>query len=82
MAAKARFNIPFAGIDKTGQFDLLIGSNGEYSVIIRLVNPVVRYSAYPAGYDEFHRLLINVVKILGDGFIIQKQDIIDRKSVV
>jgi conjugation system TraG family ATPase len=80
MAVKTLFNIPYAGVDKSGEYDLLIGKNGECSVIIRIVNPVVRYSAYPAGYDEFHHLLLNIVKVLGDGYIIQKQDIISRSA--
>jgi len=78
MAVKTLFNIPYAGIDKSGDHDLLIGLNGEYSVIIRIVNPVIRYSAHPAGYEEFHSLLLNIVKILGDGYILQKHDIISR----
>lgn len=78
MAVKTLFNIPYAGIDKSGDYDLLIGPNGECSVIIRIINPVSRYSANPAGYDEFHSLLLNIVKILGDGYILQKQDIISR----
>lgn len=78
MAVKTLFNIPYAGVDKDGEYDLLIGLNGECSVVIQLVNPVIRYSAYPAGYEEFHHLLINVVKILGDGYLLQKQDIICR----
>ncbi|MFA6084765.1 TraG family conjugative transposon ATPase [Mucilaginibacter sp.] len=78
MAVKSLFNIPYAGVDKGGEYDLLIGLNGECSVVIQLVNPVIRYSAYPAGYEEFHHLLINFVKILGDGYLLQKQDIISR----
>jgi conjugation system TraG family ATPase len=78
MAAKTLFNIPYAGVDKSGAYDLLIGRNGECSVVIRVVNPVIRYAAYPAGYDEYHSLLINIVKVLGDGHILQKQDIISR----
>jgi conjugation system TraG family ATPase len=80
MAVKTLFNIPYAGVDKNGDFDLLIGKNGESSVIIRITNPVVRYSAYPAGYDEFHNLLLNIVKVLGDGYLIQKHDIISRSG--
>ncbi len=80
MAVKTLFNIPFAGVDKSGEYDLLIGLNGECSVIIKIINPVIRYSAYPAGYDEFHNLLLNIVKILGDGYLLQKQDIISRSA--
>lgn len=72
--------MPFIGVDSKGEFDMLIGSGGEYSVILKMINPVIRYSAYPAGYDEFHNSLINVVKVLGDGYILQKQDIISRAS--
>ncbi|MFA6083406.1 TraG family conjugative transposon ATPase [Mucilaginibacter sp.] len=78
MAVKTLFNIPYAGVDRDGEYDLLIGLNGECSVVIQMVNPVIRYSAYPAGYEEFHHLLINVVKVLGDGYVLQKQDIISR----
>jgi len=80
MAAKNVFEMPFIGVDTKGEFDMLIGAGGEYSVILKMVNPVIRYSAYPAGYDEFHNSLINVVKVLGDGYILQKQDIISRVS--
>jgi conjugation system TraG family ATPase len=80
MAAKTLFEIPYAGVDKSGGFDLLIGLNGNFSVVIQMANPVTRYSAYPAGYEEFHYLLINIVKVLGDGYILQKQDIISRSA--
>lgn len=78
MGAKTLFNIPYAGIDHYHGYDLLIGLNGEFSVIIAMTNPVIRYSAYPTGYEEFHHLLINIVKVLGDGYILQKLDIISR----
>jgi conjugation system TraG family ATPase len=80
MAAKTVFEMPFIGVDNKGEFDMLIGAGGDYSVILKMVNPVVRYSAYPAGYDEFHNMLINVVKVLGDGYLLQKQDIISRTT--
>ena len=72
------FDIPYAGVDKNGEYDFLIGLQGECSVIIQMTNPVIRFSAYPAGYEEFHHLLINIVKVLGDGYIVQKEDIISR----
>lgn len=75
MSAKQIFKLPFIGVDKSNEYHLLIGAGGECSVIIRLYNPVLRYSAAPAAYDEFHHLLINIVKILGDGYILQKQDV-------
>jgi len=78
MSAKNLFNIPYAGVNKDGSFDLLIGLTGEYSVVIEINNPVTRYSADPSGYEEYHHLLINIVKILGEGHLLQKHDIICR----
>ena len=78
MAAKSIFKIPFAGVDKNGEYDTLIGLNGESSVIISMINPVTRFSANPSAYDEFHQLLVNIVKVLGDGYFLQKQDIISQ----
>jgi conjugation system TraG family ATPase len=80
MAGKQVFKIPYAGVDKSGAYDLLVGSNGECSVIIGITNPVARYAAAATAYDEFHNLMINIVKILGDGYILQKQDIISRSK--
>jgi conjugation system TraG family ATPase len=80
MAAKKLFNIPYAGVDKSCEFDMLIGLDGEMSVVIRMVNPVIRYSASPGAYEEFHQLLSNIVKTLGEGYILQKQDIISRSA--
>ncbi|TSJ39720.1 TraG family conjugative transposon ATPase [Mucilaginibacter corticis] len=80
MAGKTQFEMPFIGVDTKGEYDLLIGAGGDYSVILKMTNPVIRYSAYPAGYDEFHHALINVVKVLGDGYLLQKQDIISRTN--
>src|ERR1035437_5033087 len=78
MAGKQVFKMPYLGVEKSGDYDFLVGTNGECSVIISITNPVTRYSAAPSGYDEFHNLMINLVKILGDGYILQKQDMISR----
>lgn len=72
--------MPYAGVDKSGGYDLLFGLGGECSVILKLTNPVIQYSASADAYDEFHGLLLNIVKILGDGYILQKQDIISRQK--
>ncbi|NVM66923.1 conjugation system TraG family ATPase [Mucilaginibacter sp. SG538B] len=78
MGAKKLFNIPYAGIDKNGPYHMLIGERGDCSVIFRMTNPVIRFSADAAGYEEFQRLLINMIGILGDGYIVQKLDIISK----
>ncbi|QXV63664.1 TraG family conjugative transposon ATPase [Mucilaginibacter sp. 21P] len=80
MAVKNLFDVPYAGVDRNGDYDLLIGLTGEYSLIIEVANPVIRYAADPSGYEAFHYLLINIVKILGEGHLLQKHDIISRSK--
>jgi conjugation system TraG family ATPase len=75
MNAKQVFKMPYIGVETGGLFDMLVGNGGECSVIISITNPVTRYSAAASGYDEFHTLLLAIVKILGDGYILQKQDV-------
>ncbi|QEM04944.1 TraG family conjugative transposon ATPase [Mucilaginibacter rubeus] len=80
MAEKQVFNIPYIGIDHSSGLDILVGSGGECSVIIQINNPVTRFSAATAAYDEFHALMINIVKILGDGYLLQKSDVISKEK--
>lgn len=70
------FQMPYIGIDQYQDMDLLYGLNGEFSVVIQLVNPVLQYSGSSDGYYEFHSLFTNILKILGSGYLLQKQDVI------
>lgn len=74
------FQMPFIGIDQYQDMDLLYGLNGEFSVVIQLVNPVVQYSGAAEGYYEFHGMFNNILKILGSGYLIQKQDVICKAA--
>jgi len=80
MTAKQVFKIPYIGVDHHQGFDLLLGVGGEYSVVFRIDNPVMRYGASADAYDEFHALLTGIVKIMGDGYLLQKQDILTREK--
>lgn len=74
MSRKNEFKLPYSGIDD----GLLFGQNGDFSVVMKVTNPIVRFAGASSSYDEFHQLLINLIKILGDGYLLQKQDIICR----
>lgn len=76
---KQSFNLPYIGVDKSGPYDLLIGAGGEVTILLQFDNPVVRYSASPAAYEDFHQLLSAIIKVLGDGYILQKLDVIFKK---
>jgi conjugation system TraG family ATPase len=71
------FKLPYIGV-QPGDPDMLIGESGECSVVIRVLNPVTRYSAAAGAYDDFHRLMNNIVKIVGDGYLLQKLDVLSK----
>ena len=51
----------------------------EFSAIIRVENPVQKYSADIDSYYEFTSLLTSISQLLGEGYAIHKQDIFVRK---
>lgn len=72
--------MPYAGVDHYRGEALLYGERGDFSAIFRVRNPVMQYGADPEPYMEYHGLLLNLIKILGEGYILQKQDIFSRKT--
>lgn len=53
---------------------------GEYSAILKMENPVQKYSANIDSYYEFTSLLTAIAQTLGDGYAIHKQDVFVRKQ--
>jgi conjugation system TraG family ATPase len=73
------FKMPYVGVDTGEDMDILYGANGEFSVVIRVQNPVEQYSAAVSDYEEFHNLFSGIIKLLGDGYLLQKQDVLYRQ---
>ncbi|CEN53042.1 MULTISPECIES: TraG family conjugative transposon ATPase [Capnocytophaga] len=80
MLKKNQFVSPYIGIEVKNNIPILYTQKGDYSVIIKCENPVLQYSANIDNYYDFHNLFSNILKILGAGYNIQKQDIFSRKS--
>ncbi|MEJ2880392.1 TraG family conjugative transposon ATPase [Pedobacter sp. GR22-6] len=76
MSKHNAFQMPYIGIDQYQDMDLLYGLNGEFSVVIKMVNPVLQYSGSRDAYLELHSVFSNILKIIGKGYLLQKQDII------
>ncbi|WP_324759062.1 TraG family conjugative transposon ATPase [Sphingobacterium thalpophilum] len=77
---KTAFEMPYVGIDHYQGMSILYGDRGDFSVVMRLTNPVLQYGADPEVYTVFQQVLLNVIKILGEGHIIQKQDVFIRRK--
>jgi conjugation system TraG family ATPase len=77
---KTAFKLPYIGIDHSNGYDVLYNEKGEFGVVLEVKNPVLQYAADPGNYNNFHQLYVNAIKILGEGYIVQKQDILSRKK--
>ena len=59
---------------------VLYTKTGEYSAVLRMENPVQKYSANIDSYYESTSLLTAVAQTLGEGYAIHKQDVFVRKQ--
>jgi conjugation system TraG family ATPase len=76
---KKPFQMPYVGIDVFQGKAILLGEGGESSVVIRIQNLVQQYGADPQPYSAYQQILLNIIKILGEGYVLQKQDVFSRK---
>ena len=67
----------FEDVSETG---IIYTKKGDYSAILKMDNPVRKYSADTEGYYEFTSLLASILQVLGEGYAIHKQDIFVRKN--
>ncbi|MFC3560180.1 TraG family conjugative transposon ATPase [Pedobacter jamesrossensis] len=74
MSAKI-FELPYIGYDNYQGLDLLYTAKGDFSVIIQITNAVTELSADESGYTRYHELLLKIIKILGEGHMLIKQDV-------
>ena len=59
---------------------VLYTKTGEYSAVLKIENPVQKYSANIDSYYEFTNLLTALAQTLGEGYAIHKQDVFIRKK--
>ena len=79
MGKKAKFVAPYIGIETVKGIPVFYNRYGDYSCIIRCDNPVLQYAADVDAFYDFHQTYTNIIKILGPGTILQKQDIFAKR---
>lgn len=72
---KQRFSPPIIGIEAIDDITVCYDEMGNYSVILKMENPIVQYSAETEYYYNFHDIFVNILKILGKGYCLHKDDI-------
>lgn len=66
-------------VEETDDIGVLYTKTGEYSAVLKIENPVQKYSADINGFYDFTHLFSSLALTLGEGYAIHKQDIFVRK---
>ena len=72
-------NIYFS-VEDTDGVGVLYTKTGEYSAVLKIENPVQKYSADIDSYYDFTHLFSALAQMLGEGYALHKQDIFVRKQ--
>ena len=67
-------------MQETDGVGVLYTKTGEYSAVLKIENPVQKYSADIDSYYDFTHLFTALAQTLGEGYAIHKQDIFVRKQ--
>ena len=77
---KKIFQDIYFSVEDVDGIGVLYTQTGEYSAILKLENPVQKYSANIDNYYEFTNLLTALAQTLGEGYAIHKQDVFIKKK--
>ena len=77
--AKIFEDIYFSVEDVNGM-GVIYTKKGDYSAILKMENPVKKYSADTDSYYTFTTLMASVMQVLGEGYAIHKQDVFERTN--
>lgn len=77
--AKIFENIYFSCEDVKGM-GVIYTKKGDYSVILKMENPVRKYSADIDSYYDFTSLMSSIMQSLGEGYAIHKQDVFVKRE--
>ena len=77
---KKIFQDIYFSVEDVDGIGVLYTKTGEYSAILKIENPVQKYSANIDNYYEFTNLLTALTQTLGEGYAIHKQDVFIRKQ--
>ena len=70
----------YISVEDTDGVGVLYTKTGEYSAVLKIENPVQKYSADIDSYYDFTHLFSALAQTLGEGYALHKQDIFVRKQ--
>ena len=69
----------YFSVEDTNDMGIVYTKGGDYSAILKMTNPVRKYSAEKSSYYDFTTLFASILQMLGEGYALHKQDIFVRK---
>ena len=79
---KKIFQDIYFSVEDNNGVGVIYTKTGEYSAILKIANPVQKYSANIDSYYDYTNLMSAVIQTLGEGYAVHKQDIFIRKDFV
>jgi conjugation system ATPase, traG family len=73
------FSDIYYSIEDAGDFAVVYTKKSDFSAVIKMINPVRKYSADIDGYYSYNTLFNNILQTLGTGFALHKQDVFVRR---
>ena len=78
--AKVFEDIYFSVEDVEG-IGIVYTKSGDYSALMEIENPVQKYSADTDSYYDYQQLFTKICQSLGEGYILQKQDLLSLRKI-
>ena len=75
---KKIFNNIYFSVKDHDNIGVVYTKTGEFSAVLKLENPVLKFSADIDSYYEFTNIFQSLLLTLGEGYAIHKQDVFNR----
>ncbi len=73
---KRIFQDIYFSVEETDGVGIMYTKTGEYSAVLKIENPVQKFSADTDSYYEFTRLFTALAQTLGEGYALHKQPLL------
>lgn len=70
----------YFSVEDVNGMGIVYTKGGDYSAVLKIKNPIRKYSASKASYYEFTDLFTSLLQLLGEGYALHKQDVFVRKQ--
>ena len=74
------FDDIYFSVEDVDDKGVIYTKKGDYSAVLRMDNPIKKYSADTDSYYAFTSLMASVIQVLGEGYALHKQDVFVRQN--